>query len=174
VDHGESYYTLSYAPSNAKFDGSEPPRRGEAGEARRIQAYYRTGYYAVSDEGVQEEHKREVLQARFIAQKATDTLYANIEHGAPMLHDLLFSAHVAAAGEPSMATAEQMQALKTRPSTSRPNKKHPQKALAPIKLQKYVIDYGVIDPQLKAAEARKENPSRWSSRRPPITTTGSC
>ena len=159
LEHGESFYTLSYAPSNAKFDGSE--RRIEVKLAKEgdFKLSYRTGYYAVSDEGVQQEHKKEVLQARFIAAKTTDTLYANIEHGAPMVHDLLFSAHLSADGAAHMATPEQMVALEDSPEYFKTHKKHPQKALAPVPMQKYVIDYGVIDPQLRAAEARKEKPA---------------
>jgi hypothetical protein len=159
VEHGESYYTLSYAPSNAKFDGSERHIEVRLAKESDYKLSYRTGYYAVSDKGVQQEHKKEVMQARFLAAKATDTLYANIEHGAPMLHDLLFSAHLAADGAPRMATPEQMVALEDSPEYFKTHLKHPQKALTPIKLQKYVIDYGVIDPQLKAAEARKEKPA---------------
>ncbi len=159
VENGETYYTLSYAPSNADFDGSERHIEVKLAKEGDYQLAYRTAYYAVSDDGVQQQHKKDELQKRFIAQKTTDTLYANIEHGAPMVHDLLFSAHVAAAGEPSMATPEQMQALEDSPEYFKTHKKHPQKPLAPVKLQKYVIDYGVIDPQLRAAEARKEKPA---------------
>jgi VWFA-related protein len=159
VDHGESYYTLSYAPSNADFDGSERHIEVQLAKAGDYQLSYRTGYYAVSDDGVQQQHKKDELQARFIATKSTDTLYANIEHGAPMLHDLLFSVHLAPAGEPQMATPQQMQALEDSPEYFKTHRKHPQKPLAPVKLQKYLIDYGVIDPQLRAAEARKEKPA---------------
>jgi hypothetical protein len=159
LEHGESYYTLSYAPSNAKFDGSERHIEVKLAKEGDYKLSYRTGYYAVSDEGVQQEHKKEAMQARFLAAKATDTLYANIEHGAPMLHDLLFSAHLSAEGAPQMATPEQMVALEDSPEYFKTHQKHPQKALTPIKLQKYVIDYGVIDPQLKAAETRKEKPA---------------
>ena len=156
VEHGENYYTLSYAPSNAKFDGSERHIEVKLAGKDDYKLSYRTGYYAVSDEGVQQEHKKEALQARFIAAKATDTLYANIEHGAPMLHDLLFSAHLATDGAPQMATPEQMVALEDSPEYFKTHQKHPQKALPPVKLQKYVIDYGVIDPQLRAAEAHNQ------------------
>lgn len=158
VEHGESYYTLSYAPTNDKYDGSE--RHIEVKLARHpdYTVTYRTGYYALSDVQ-QQEHKKEPTQTRFLAAKFTDTLYANIEHGAPILHDLLFSAHLAADGAPHLATADEMQALEDSPEYFKTHQKHPQKALPPVKLQKYVIDYGVIDPQLRAAVAHKQNPS---------------
>jgi VWFA-related protein len=156
VQHGESYYTLSYAPSNAKFEGSERHIEVQLAKKSDYTLTYRHGYYAVSDDDVQQVYKKDPLQARFIAAKATDTLYANIEHGAPMLHDLLFSAHLSADGAPQMATPEQMVTLEDSPEYFKTHKKHPQKPLPPVKLQKYVIDYGVIDPQLRAAVAHNQ------------------
>jgi hypothetical protein len=160
VIHGETYYTLSYAPTNSQFDGSA--RTIEVSLARKDKDYhltYRRSYYAVSDEDTQEQHKKEPEQARFLEAKAKDTLYANIEHGAPMLHDLLFTAHLATDGGLQMATPEQMQALEDTPEyfiTRR--RKAQQTPLKPIKLQKFVINYGVIDPQLKAMAARRDKP----------------
>ncbi len=160
VEHGESYYTLSYAPTNTKYDGSE--RHIEVrlkGHDNDYKLTYRKGYYAVSDDDLEKLHKKEPVQARFLAAKATDTLYANIEHGAPILHDLLFSAHLAAEGMPHMATAEEMESLEDSPQYFKTHQKHPQKALTPVKMQKYVIDYGVIDPQLKATVAHNQKPA---------------
>jgi VWFA-related protein len=160
IEHGESYYTLSYAPSNTKFDGSERHIEVTLAKKGDYRLTYRKVYYAVSDEGSPDQHKKDELQARFLAAKAQDTLWANIEHGAPMLHDLLFTAHLATEGAPHMATPEQMDALQDAPDyflTRR--KRSPQKPLPPVKLQKYVIDYGVIDPQLRATGARHDKPA---------------
>jgi hypothetical protein len=109
---------------------------------------------------VEKQHKKEVVQARFLKAKAEDTLYANIEHGAPMLHDLLFSAHLAAEGEPRAATPQQMVDLEDSPAyfRTRHRNKLP-KPLPPVKLQKYVIDYGVIDPQLQVVAGHKQKPA---------------
>ncbi len=161
IEHGESYYTLSYAPSNTKFDGSERRIEVTLGKKSDYRLTYRRVYYAVSDDGTQDQKKRkDELQDRFMAAKAQDTLWVNIAHGAPILHDLLFTAHLATEGAPHMATAEQMDALQDAPDyfiTRR--KKSAQKPPTPIKLQKYVIDYGVIDPQLKATAARHDKPA---------------
>ncbi len=161
LEHGESYYTLSYAPSNTKFDGSE--RRVEVTLAKKsdYRLTYRRVYYAVSDDGTADQKKKkDELQDRFLAAKAQDTLWANIVHGAPVLHDLLFTAHLATEGAPHMATPEQMEALQDAPEYFITRRKKPtQKPLMPIKLQKYVIDYGVIDPQLKAMAARHDKPA---------------
>jgi hypothetical protein len=161
ITHGETYYTLSYAPTNSKFDGSA--RTIEVALAHSNKDYhltYRQSYYALSDEDTQEQHKKEPVQARFLAAKAEDTLYANIEHGAPMLHDLLFSAHLATEGQPRMATPEQMQALEDSPAYFKNRRRSgPPKPLAPVKLQKYVIDYGIVDPQLKTTATSKQRPA---------------
>ncbi len=114
VENGTSYYSLTYSPTNTKYDGSE--RHIEVTLAKKVgyTLSYRTIYYGIPDtEPVPAVHKSEILQARFIAAKTADNLYANIEHGAPMLHDLLFSAHVTTEGAPEMATAGQMQHSKT-------------------------------------------------------------
>ena len=162
VENGESYYTLTYDPSNKKLD--ENPRTIEVTLANaKSMGYtvsYRTLYYTVSSEDVQNQHKKEEVQARFLAAKSADTLYANIEHGAPMMHDMLFSAHVTAEGEPVMATAEQMAQLEDSPAYFRTRKRDTTpKPLTPVKLQKYAINYGVFDPQLKSLAAHGGKPA---------------
>ncbi len=151
IDHGENYYTLSYAPTNTKFDGSE--RKIEVKlvpEHPGWQLTYRHLYYAVPDDQVGLPDKKDVVQARFLAAKAGDTLYANIEHGAPMLHGIVFTAHLSTVGKARMATENEMLSLQDSPAyfrTRKPGRKVT--ALPPVKLQKYRIDYGVVDPQLR-------------------------
>ena len=161
VETGQTFYTLSYAPTNRIDDGSE--RRIEVsvkGAAEKgYSLTYRNLYYALSDEAMLAMHKADSPQARFIAAKAADPLFANIEHGAPLLHDLLFSARLTADGEPRMATPDQMVQLADSPAYFRTRKRaSPQQAPAPVKLQKYLIDYGVIDPQLRAIVANTNEP----------------
>jgi len=75
------------------------------------------------------------------------------------VHDLIFVAHLTRAAEPRIATAEEMRSLEDSPAFFRTRKhnKDP-KPLAPVKLQQYVIDYDVIDPQLRAlATARQKS-----------------
>jgi VWFA-related protein len=163
VESGESYYALSYAPDNANFDGSERHIEVTVPGSTKGQytLTYRTLYYAEPDNPVKQPvHKNDVLQARFVAAKAADTLYANIEHGAPMLHDLLFSAHLATDGKPVMATAKQMLELVDSPNYFLTRRKEQvQKPLTPVRLQKYVIDYGVIDPRLKSPAPGNDTPA---------------
>jgi hypothetical protein len=160
VENGESYYTISYSPTNSNFDGSE--RKIEITLVRKspYTLSYRRLYYAFPEQALPDvkgkKSKDETVQARFMQAKAEDTLYANIEHGAPMMHDLLFSTHLATEGRPEMATAKQMVELQDSPAFFRTRKKdQPVKPLTPVKLQKYRIDYGVIDPQLKTLAKQK-------------------
>jgi len=151
VEHGENYYTLSYSPTNHNYDGSERHIQVAIAGHPDFTITYRTVYYALPDDAPPPTKTNDVLHDRFVAAKDSDTLYANIEHGAPVVHDLLFSAHLAVAGKPVMATQAQMQQLEDSPAFFRTRKKdRPLKPLAPVKLQKYRIDYGVIDPQLKS------------------------
>ena len=151
IDHGETYYTLAYAPDKTDFDGSL--RKIDV----RLLGYhpgalltYRKIYYAVADDDVEKQHKKDTVQARFLVAKAEDTLYANMEHGAPMLHDLLFSAHVSTVGGTHMATDAEMASLQDSPAYFRTRTANKQlKPLPAVRLQRYRIDYAVIDPQLR-------------------------
>jgi VWFA-related protein len=153
VVHGETYYTLSYAPQKSDSDDSARHIQVKlVGNHPGFQLTYRTLYYAVPDDAddIDKQHKKDVVQARFLKAKAEDTLFANMEHGAPMVHDLLFSAHFAAEGSSHMASEKEMASLEDSPAffrTRKPNKQL--KPLPPVRLQKYRIDYGVIDPELR-------------------------
>jgi VWFA-related protein len=159
VEHGESYYTVSYSPSNQKYNGAS--RHIEVKLAKKgYTLSYRTFYYALPEDAEQEMHKPGTPDARMAAAKVEDTLYANIEHGAPMLHDLLFRARVEAEGQPTLATAAEMQQLEDEPAFFRTRrKKQIPRPLTPIMLQKYRIAYGVIDLQLKALAASMGSPA---------------
>lgn len=160
VENGASYYTLTYSPTNTKYDGSERHiRLTLADKDKNYALTYRTVYYGVSDDEVQESHTKQVMQQRFLAAKKADTLYATVEHGAPMMHDLLFVAHMATAGKPRMASAEEMKQLEDSPAYFRTRKKSQNlKPLTPVNLQQYVIHYDVIDPQLRAEAAQQKSP----------------
>ena len=163
MKNGESYYTLSYAPTNSKFDGSPRTVDITLADAKRDKytLSYRTLYYAVTDDQVQEMDKKNVAQSKFMAAKAADTLYANIEHGAPMMHDLLFSTHLATEGKPKMASTEQMAQLQDSPAFFRTRKKNEvaPKPLPPVMLQKYRIGYGIVDSQLKTLSTQEGKPA---------------
>jgi len=160
VDNGASFYTLTYAPANLKRDGSERKIEVRLTKKNGYILGYRMRYYDEPLDAAEAAHKNEPVQARALAAKAADTLYANIEHGAPMLHDLVFSAHLEAAGEPVMATAEQMLQLEDAPAYFRTrHRNRPLKPLEPVKLQKYRIGYGILDSQLKLLAIQKGRPA---------------
>lgn len=166
VNDGASYYSLSYEPNEKNFTstkGYEQQRTIYVSLKGKKKGdyilHYREGYYAVPNDHVNAGKTTNALQARFMDAKAQDTLFANIEHGAPMAHDLLFTAHLEAAGQPQMATPQEMMKLADSPAyfkTRKANK--PAAAPKPVQMQKYVIDYAVIDPQLKALAAQGARP----------------
>jgi len=160
VENGENYYSLTYSPTNMKYDGLERHIEVSLAKEKGYTLSYRTLYYGVPDDEPQPTaHKNEFVQSRFVAAKVSDNLYANIEHGAPMLHDLLFSAHVATEESATMATAEQMLQLEDSPAYFRTRQRDkPLKPLSPVKLQKYRIDYRVIDSLLKSTAKEKRVP----------------
>ncbi|MGA9669829.1 MAG: hypothetical protein WBQ94_11500, partial [Terracidiphilus sp.] len=163
VENGESYYTLSYDPANTKYDGSEREVEVTLPNAKKGEyaLSYRTLYYAVTDDDAQPMKRTELLQSRFVSAKTSDTLYANIEHGAPIMHDLLFSTHLATEGKPAMATPQQMTELQDSPAYFRTRKKNRDlKPLTPVLLQKYRIGYGIVDAQLKLLATRKGKPAQ--------------
>jgi VWFA-related protein len=160
VENGESYYSLTYSPTNTKYDGSERHIRVTlADKNKNYVLTYRSLYYGVGDDEVDASHAKQVMQQRFLAAKRTDTLYATVEHGAPLMHDLLFIAHMATNGQPRMASAEEMKQLEDSPIYFRTRKKSKNpKPLTPVSLQQYVINYNVIDPKLRTEAPQQKSP----------------
>jgi VWFA-related protein len=159
VADGKSYYTLSYAPTNEKYDYSG--RHIAVSLAKKgYHLAYRQLYYALPEDAEAPTQKTETPDARFKAAKESDSaLTASVEHGAPMLHDLIFRTYLQA-DPPAMATPEQMATLSDEPAYFRTHKKNQNtKPAPPVKLQRYRIDYTVIDPQLKAFSAKTGRPA---------------
>ena len=160
VENGESYYSLTYSPTNTKYDGSERHIRVTLADKNKNDVLtYRSLYYGVGDDEVEASHAKQVMQQRFLAAKRADTLFATVEHGAPLMHDLLFIAHMSTNGQPRMASAEEMKQLEDSPVYFRTRKKSKNpKPLTPVSLQQYVINYNVIDPQFRSAATQQRVP----------------
>ncbi|HEV2214705.1 MAG TPA: VWA domain-containing protein [Terracidiphilus sp.] len=157
---GESYYELSYEPSNLHDDGSARHIQLELAKKQGYTLSYRMLYYALPENSAPTPKQKVTVQSRFMAAKTADTLYANIEHGAPTLHDLLFSAHVTAIGKPALATTAQMGALEDSPKYFKTRRRSkPLKTPKPVMLEKYQIAYGVFDPVLKKMAAQQRKPA---------------
>jgi VWFA-related protein len=158
TDIGGNYYALSYSPTNAKDDGgrrSIAVRVDHPGYKLSYRRYYFTSAYRPA-----EPAKAQSSEDSAPGERApNDTLQANMKHGAPMIHELLFSAHIHTEGSPAKATAEQMAELADQPAYfTTHHKDKPVKALASVELQKYVIDYRVTDLALKAQAAPNGKP----------------
>jgi VWFA-related protein len=145
---GGNYYALSYSPTNSKDDG------GRRAVAVRVvlpgyKLSYRRFYFTSALRSPEQPAKAQLSTASgtMAAPVEHDSLQPNMKHGAPMAHDLLFSAHIHADGIPAKATPEQMAQLAEQPAYVSAH--HKDKALAPMEVQKYVIDYRVTDMALK-------------------------
>jgi VWFA-related protein len=152
TDIGGNYYSLSYSPTNQNDDGG---RRTIA--VRVVHPGYKLSYRrfyftsALRPDGQPPSTHGANAQAASPAPVENDVLQPNMRHGAPMVHDLLFSAHIRADGIPASATPEQMAQLADEPAYFRTrHKDKPLKPLAPVDLQKYLIDYRVTDLALKS------------------------
>jgi len=158
TDIGGNYYSLTYSPTNFKDDGG---RRSVA--VRVVQPGYKLSYRRFYFTAALRP-KDELLKTSVADASATppvpaeyDALQPNMKHGAPMVHDLLFSAHIHADGIPAKASPEQMAQLAQQPAYITTG--HKDKPLAPIDVQKYVIDYRVTDLALKGQAQNGKTPS---------------
>ncbi len=145
LDDGANYYTLTYSPSNRNYNGVLRHIQVDL-DKKGYHLSYRRSYYAYDPDAPLPE-KGEFKRVSDISQSAPsrrlgDSLYANMEHGAPLAHQLFFRAHLHGVGSPALATPAQMANLEDQPAYFRARRKNrPAKPPAPIKLQSYVIDY---------------------------------
>jgi VWFA-related protein len=154
TENGGSYYTLTYSPSNRNYDGKLRKIRVDLAK-KSCTLQCRRAYYG-TDTDADADPKR--LKANAAAapppRKAGDTLYANMEHGAPIAHQLIFGARLHTLGPPAMGTPAQMAQLATQPAYFKIRRKTGQpQPLAPMKLQRYAIDYTVMARQLQITAA---------------------
>jgi VWFA-related protein len=151
-----NYYSLSYSPPDQKDDGARHSIQVKLSQPG-YQLSYRRFYYAAAPALQQPPTNDRVAEAPGTpsATDENDPLQPNMKHGAPTLHDLLFAAHVHVAGSPVRASPEQMSQLADEPAYFRTrHKDKPLKALSPVELQSYAIDYRVSDSILKSKTDR--------------------
>jgi VWFA-related protein len=149
TENGASYYTLTYSPTNEKYDGSLRKISVDLSQKGYHLSYRRSYYSTDPDADSAQEQKRkqtnEEESQKTDVRKIGDSLYANMQHGAPLAHQLYFRAHVQAEGTPALATAEQMASLQDQPAFFRARRKNrPLKPLPPVQLQTYSIEYTVM------------------------------
>ena len=157
TEEGGNYYTLTYAP----------PKGENAAKCHHIlvkvdrpnsNVSYRRTYCsgalvsAPPDEVADQTGGSAPL---VFPLQAGDVLQGNMRPGAPMLHDLVFSARLRVEGPPAMATPKQMAELVAQADFYRTHRKRgSNKPVQPVQIQPYAIDYRVIDPELKARAVR--------------------
>ena len=155
---GGHYYTLMYSPTNPNYNGHLRRIHVELA-SRGYHLSYRHSYYGIPGVAtpgpMKELHSAAELEPMPMSQ-AADSLSPNMEHGAPLAHQLLFRARIHTVSPPAKATSEQMANLADQPAFFRVRSKDkPAKPLKPIQLQTYEIDYTVAAryPTLEVAAA---------------------
>lgn len=155
TETGGRYYTLTYSPSNQNYDGRLRHIKVDLAK-RGYRLEYRREYYGTVD-----SRKMESPQERAVAgelapievSRPSDSLYPNMQHGAPIAHQLLFRAYVHPVSAVAKATKEQMEKLAA--SIDAHERKDALKPRKPISLQTYQIDYTIAAryPMLEVAAA---------------------
>ena len=151
-----NYYTLTYSPPENADDLKCHNIAVKLGQ-NKYQLSYRRSYCHVPLVSTEAENDKgnPGTAALAVPLQAGDVLQANIKPGAPMLHDLVFSAHLRTEGGVVTASPSQMAILEQQAAFYRTHQRNkPVKTLAPVKIQTYTIDYRVLDPQFKAQAAR--------------------
>jgi VWFA-related protein len=153
--NGSSYYEISYAPTNSVMDMKVRNIR-VALDKKGYHMQYRQYYFGEDPDAPLYNSEKKIAAALAredhpVAHLPGDTLFAYMEHGAPIDHDVLFRAQFHA-GPVAMATPTQMANLIEQPAywVARKSDK-PVKLPPPVPLQTYTIDYLVLD---QAAEQR--------------------
>jgi VWFA-related protein len=132
---GSTYYSLTYAPTNPKYDGSLRHIKVSLKKSSYNLSYRKT-YYADDLDAA----------ARKVADAPQSPLTPSLERGTPLSHDLFVEAHLEASGAPTPATPEQMQVLA---QFGDAQTKKTKAKTASVLMQQYVISYGLVARQLK-------------------------
>ena len=156
TETGGNYYTLTYSPTNQNYDGQMRKLHVELSK-RGYHLAYRREYYGYNPDAPPPQGKHPASDPPPLPK---DSLFANMQHGAPLAHQLLFKAHLHPVGAPARATQEQMANLISgQPEYFRARGKgHSSKALLPIQLQTYAIDYTVVVERPKIPATARTQP----------------
>ncbi|HTZ84856.1 MAG TPA: VWA domain-containing protein, partial [Candidatus Acidoferrales bacterium] len=154
TETGGRYYTLTYSPSNQNYDGRLRHIKVELAK-RGYRLEYRREYYGTVDSRKMEPARERAVAGELApieVSRPSDSLYPNMQHGAPIAHQLLFRAYVHPVSAVAKATKEQMEKLAASIDVRGKESSRPQK---PISLQTYQIDYTIAAryPMLEVAAA---------------------
>jgi VWFA-related protein len=160
TEAGANYYTLTYSPpshdDNGKCHNIGVKLAGAKLAKAGYQLSFRRSYCRVPlVSSAAAESSDPGPSPLALPTQAGDILQANIRPGGPMVHDLIFSAHVRTEGGVTLATPAQMDQLQEQAAFFRTqHRNRPLRPLPPVRIQTYGVDYRVLDPQLAALAAR--------------------
>jgi VWFA-related protein len=152
---GGRYYTLTYSPSNQNYDGRLRHIRVELAK-RGYRLEYRRSYFGTTD-SLRQDPPREKTPAAELQplemSHPSNSLYPNMQHGAPIAHQLLFRAYFHALAPAAKATRKQL--AKLTESVDGHAKGTSTKGSRNVTLQTYQIDYTIAAryPLLEVAAA---------------------
>ena len=154
TEGGSTFYTLSYAPTDRNYNGNLRHIQVELAK-KGYHLAYRRSYYgtelagepgASATVGPATSAKRETTPPPVV-----DTLSANMQHGAPTAHQLVFVVQAKAVGAPTQGTPEQMAQLATEPAYFKlRHRAAAGKPLTPVALQHAVFAFEIPTRQFKS------------------------
>ena len=148
TEMGANYYTLSYSPSNENYNGNlrtihvELARHG-------YHLSYRRSYYGDDPNSPQQHRNTKISNSSEepVASHPGEMLFANMQHGAPQMHDVFFSVHIHPIAPAAMATPAQLSHFAEQPAFAAKHGKD--KLPAPFQVQPYVADFFVPTRQFR-------------------------
>lgn len=150
TEDGANYYELTWSPPEFKEDSSQRNIQVtvDHGDRNKYTLEYRRYYYAEDPDAPLTNDEKKAAMAvadQVVAHKPGDSMYAYMQHGAPVDHDIIFRAQFHA-GPAALATSDQMANLVEQPAYFVVRKRDkPAKLPPPIPLRPYTIDYLVLD-----------------------------
>lgn len=143
IEEGSTYYTLTYSPSNGKFDGSQRKIR-VALRQPGYQLAYRTSYLA--EDGA---HSAPPTAQQDAAIARNVFLDSGMQRGSPISSELLVEASVVPFGPVLDATPKELESLTQFMAVATKSRKKTGAEVAAIpKVQHYEISYAVLGKQL--------------------------
>jgi hypothetical protein len=138
---GSTYYSLTYEPTNSKYDGS----------LRQIKVTLRRGGYNLSYRRTYYADDLEAAAQR-VADAPQNPLTPALERGTPLSHGLFIEAHLDTEGTPAPATPAQMQVLSQYEAMRAEKETRTDGQAPPVMMQQYLISYGLIARQIEMAD----------------------
>jgi hypothetical protein len=146
TESGEMYYTLSYAPTNQDYDGNLRNIHVELKRNKGYQLAYRRSYYGTetAETAATAETPAASAQPESAQRAVGDSLSADMQHGAPAAHDLVFVVQAREVGAAAMGTPEEMAEMATEPAYFKSRRRSAAaKPLPPVPLQRDVFEFEV-------------------------------